>query len=157
MTGLDRVRELGARESGLAVVFTSRADGTVPASIVNAGVLDHPVTGEPVVAFVARGAVRKLPNLRARPRLTIVFRSGWVWVAVEGVAELAGPDDPLAGLEPAHVPRLLRDVYAAAVGGTRDEWAELDGVMAAERHTAVLVRPALVYSGAPSTTRTYVR
>lgn len=146
VTGLDRARDLGARESGLAVVLTSRADGTSQASIVNAGVLDHPVTGEPVVGFVARGAVRKLTNLRARPRLTVVFRSGWAWVAVEGDADLAGPDDPLAGLEPADVPRLLRDVYAAAVGGTRDDWAELDGVMAAERHAAVLVRPALIYS-----------
>jgi hypothetical protein len=131
---LDPARELGARESGLAVVFTSRADGTAPGSVVNAGVLDHPVTGEPVVAFVARGAVRKLANLRARPRLTIVFRSGWEWVAVEGHAELA--DDR----------RLLRDVYAAAVGGTGEEWAELDDVMAAERHTAVLVHPDRVYS-----------
>jgi hypothetical protein len=144
--GLDRVRELGARESGLAVVFTARADGTHQASIVNAGVLDHPVTGEPAVAFVARGAVRKLAHLRVRPRLTVVFRSGWEWVAVEGDADLAGPDDRLAGLEPADVPRLLRDIYAAAVGGTRDEWAELDGVMAAERHAAVLVRPTRIYS-----------
>jgi PPOX class probable F420-dependent enzyme len=150
VTGLDRVRELGARESGLAVVFTARADGTAQASIVNAGVLDHPVTGEPVVAFVARGAVRKLTNLRARPRLTVVFRSGWEWVAVEGDAELAGPDDPLPGLEPADVPRLLRDVYAAAVGGARDEWAELDDVMATERHAAVLVRPERVYSNSNS-------
>jgi PPOX class probable F420-dependent enzyme len=145
-TGLDRVWELGARESGLAVVFTTRADGSAPASVVNAGVLDHPVTGEPAVAFVARGRVRKLANLRARPRLTVVFRSGWEWVAVEGNADLAGPDDPLVGLEPADLPRLLRDVYAAAVGGTGDDWAELDGVMAAERHAAVLVRPERVYS-----------
>jgi len=132
--GLDRVRELGARESGLAVVFTTRADGTAPGSVVNAGVLDHPLTGEPVVAFVARGEVRKLANVRARPRVSLVFRSGWEWVAVEGEAEVAGD------------PRLLRDVYAAAVGGTSEEWAELDGIMAAERHTAVLVRPERVYS-----------
>ena len=134
MIGLDRVRELGARESGLAVVFTTRADGTAPGSVVNAGVLDHPLTGELVVAFVARGEVRKLANVRARPRVSLVFRSGWEWVAVEGEAEVAGD------------PRLLRDVYAAAVGGTSEEWAELDGIMAAERHTAVLVRPERVYS-----------
>ena len=140
------MRELGARESGLAVVFTSRADGTVQASIVNAGVLDHPVTGEPVVAFVARGEVKKLANLRVQPRLTVVFRSGWDWVAVEGVAEVVGPDDPLTGFEPPDVPRLLCDVYAAAVGGTGDEWAELDDVMTAERHAAVLIRPVRVYS-----------
>ena len=111
-----------------------------------AGVLDHPVRGEPVVAFVARGEARKLAILRVRPCLTVVFRAGWDWVAVEGVAELAGPDDPLARLEPAAVPRLLRNVYAAAVGGTQNDWAELDEVVAAERHAAVLVRPDRVYS-----------
>jgi len=137
---------LSARESGLAVVVTSRADGSAAASVVNAGVLDHPVTGEPLVGFVARGGVRKLANLRARPHVTVVFRSGWEWVAVEGDADLAGPDDALDGLDPSAVPGLLRDVYAAAAGGTHDDWAELDGVMAAERHTAVLARPERVYS-----------
>ncbi|MGH9032519.1 MAG: pyridoxamine 5'-phosphate oxidase [Acidimicrobiia bacterium] len=134
MIGLDRVRELGARESGLAVVFTTRADGTASGSVVNAGVLEHPVTGEPVVGFVARGEVRKLANVRMRPGVSLVFRSGWEWVAVEGEAEVAGD------------PRLLRDVYAAAVGGTSEEWAALDDVMVAERHAAVLVRPRRVYS-----------
>ena len=130
----------------MAIVATTRADGSAQASVVNAGVLDHPVTGEPVVGFVARGAVRKLANLRVRPRVTVVFRSGWEWVAVEGNADLAGPDDLLEGLEPSDIPRLLRDVYAAAVGGTHDDWAALEQVMATERHTAVLVRPARVYS-----------
>ena len=41
---------------------------------------------------------------------------------------------------------LLRHVYSAAVGGTEDQWGELDAMMAAERHTAVLVRPVRVYS-----------
>jgi hypothetical protein len=131
---LARVRELGERESGLAVVFTTRSDGTVQASVVNAGVVNHPGDGEPVVAFVARGLARKLAYLRARPRTTVVLRVGWEWVAVEGDAELPGD------------PRLLPRIYAAAVGGTHDEWAELGEVMAAERHTAVLVRPDRVYS-----------
>jgi len=143
---LERVKELGHRESGLAVVFTSRADGTAQASIVNAGVLADPITGQPIVGFVARGGVRKLANLRVRPRLTVVFRSGWEWAAVEGDARLAGPDDRLEGLDPADLPRLLRDIYAAAAGGSSDDWTELDQVMATERHTAVLVRPARGYS-----------
>ena len=146
MLGLDRARELGAQEDGLAVVVTSRADGSPQTSVVNAGVLDHPVTDEPVVGFVARGGSRKLGHLRRQPRVTLVFRSGWDWVAVEGDAELAGPDDPLEGLDDGALPRLLRVVYAAAVGGTHEEWVELDPVMAAERHTAVLVRPTRVYS-----------
>jgi PPOX class probable F420-dependent enzyme len=143
---LDRARELGAREHGLAVVTTSRADGSMQASVVNAGVLGHPVTGEPVVGFVARGRVRKLANLRIRPRVTVVFRSGWEWVAVEGDAELAGPEDVIEHLNPHDVSRLLRRIYAAAVGGSEDDWKELDRVMAAERHTAVLVRPARIYA-----------
>jgi hypothetical protein len=116
--------------------------------VVNAGVLDHPVTGEQVVGFVARGGVRKLANLRARPGLTVVFRSGWDWATVEGSADLAGPDDPLDGFALADLPRLLRTVYAAAVGGTQEDWSELDEKMAEERHTAVLVRVTRAYSNA---------
>ena len=145
MGQLDRVRELVAREHGLAVVTTLRADGSASASVVNAGVLDHPVTGDPVVAFVARGGTKKLANLRARPGATVVFRVGWEWAAVEGTAELLGPDDPLVGFDPDAVPELLRDVFAAA-GGTHDDWDEYDRTMAAERRTAVLVRPERVYS-----------
>ena len=144
--GLERARELGAKENGLAVVVTSRPDGSHQVSVVNAGVLDHPVSGAPMVGFVARDGAKKLPNLRRHPRLTVVFRSGWEWVAVEGEAELAGPDDALDGLDVGDVPRLLRTVYAAAVGGTADDWAELDEVMATERHTAVLVRAIRIYS-----------
>jgi len=43
---LDRAKELGAPEDGLVVVATIRTDGSAQASVVNAGVLDHPVTGE---------------------------------------------------------------------------------------------------------------
>ena len=144
--GLDQARELGAKENGLAVVITSRSDGSAQASVVNAGVLEHPVSGEPVVGFNARGEAKKLGNLRVQPRVTVVFRSGWDWVAVEGDADLAGPNDLLEGIGAADVPRLLREVYAAAVGGTQDQWVELDSVMASEGHTAVLVRPTRVYS-----------
>jgi PPOX class probable F420-dependent enzyme len=142
---LDRVRELGARENGLAIVVTTRADGSAQASVVNAGVLAHPSSAEPVVGFVARGRAVKLDNLRRRARATVVFRAGWEWVAVEGQTEIAGPDDALDGFDPASVPQLLRDVFSAA-GGTHDDWDEYDRVMAAERRAAVLVRPERVYS-----------
>jgi hypothetical protein len=149
VAGLDRVRELGARESGLAIVVAGRSDGSPYASVVNAGVIDHPLTGEPVVAFVARGGTRKLPNLRRRPRVTVVFRSGWDWLAVEGDVELAGPDDVLPSIEPAEIPALLRLIYAAAVGGTSDDWRNLDAVFVEERHTAVLIRPVRTHSSLP--------
>ena len=146
---LELARDLGAKESGLAVVVTSRADGTAQNSVVNAGVLDHPVTTLLVVGFVARGGTRKLAHLRARPRTTVVFRSGWEWVAVEGDAELVGPDDDHEAVDPSEMAGLRRTVCAAAVGGTADEWAALDEVMDAERHTAVLIRPVRVYSNPP--------
>jgi hypothetical protein len=145
VSGLDRARELSARENGLAVAITMRANGLPRASVVNAAVVNHPVTGEPTVAFVSRGVARKLSDIRDRPRVTVVFRSGWEWIAVEGPAELAGPLDPLPGLANESVRLLLRAVYAAAVGGSSDDWAELDASMAAEGHTAVLVQVVRVY------------
>ena len=149
MEALDLAHDLGSRESGLAVVVAQRADGSPYASVVNAGVLFHPVTGDRVVGFVTRGGSKKLPNLRRDPRVTVVFRSGWDWVAIEGDAELAGPEDPLVGVAKEDLGSLLRDIYAAAVGGTADDWQELDQKMADERHTAVFVRPIRGYSGTP--------
>jgi hypothetical protein len=52
---------------------------------------------------------------------------------------IAGPDDPLAGVDASDVPALLRTVFRAA-GGTHDDWDEYDRVMAAERRAAVFVR-----------------
>jgi PPOX class probable F420-dependent enzyme len=127
-------------DHGLVVVSTTRDDGTVQSSVVNAGVLDHPVTGDPVVGLVAAGSSRRLVNLRARPRATVVIRAGWRWAGVEGPVDLAGPDDPLAGVESDALPGLLRDIFTAA-GGAHDDWDEYDRVMATERRVAVLVRP----------------
>jgi PPOX class probable F420-dependent enzyme len=145
MTDLSEFGRLVARDHGLCVVSTLRADGTIASSVANAGVLDHPVTGDPVVAMVSRGDARRLANLRARPRATLVVRSGWEWVAAEGPVDLAGPDDPLGGLEAERIRLLLREIFAAA-GGTHDDWETYDRVMAQERRAAVLVRPERVYS-----------
>ena len=146
MRELTRARELGSRESGLAVVIAHRQNGSPYASVVNAGIIDHPVNAEPVVAFVARGGTKKLPNLRLHARVTVVFRSGWDWVAVEDDVELAGPEDPLRGFAIVDLPQLLREIYASAAGGSPDDWRELDAVMAEEGHTAVLLRPIRSYS-----------
>ena len=116
---------------------------TVPAKVLHQ-MLDHPLTGRPVVGLVARGGSRKLANLRARPQATIVVRSGWEWAAAEGRAELAGPGDPLPGIGAEELRLLLRAVFTAA-GGTHDDWATYDRVMAAEGRTAVLVEPRRVY------------
>jgi PPOX class probable F420-dependent enzyme len=131
-------------DHGLVVVSTARADGTIQSSVVNAGVLDHPMSGDPVVAFVAAGASKRLVNLRARPRATVVLRAGWQWAGVEGPTELAGPDDQLDGLDAERVPALLRDIFKAA-GGQHEDWDEYDRVMADERRVAVFVRPERVF------------
>ena len=92
MTTLNDAVALAAGESGLAVVSTVRADGSVQASLVNVGLLPHPAGGQPSLGFTTYGKV-KLANLRARPQLAITFKNGWQWATVEGRAELAGPDD----------------------------------------------------------------
>jgi PPOX class probable F420-dependent enzyme len=145
VTDLSEFATLIAADHGLCVVSTVRADGSVQSSVVNAGVLTHPVTGQEVVGFVARGGTRKLANLRERPRITVVVRAGWQWAAAEGPADLIGPDDALPGFAPDALPQLLRDVFTAA-GGEHDDWDTYDRVMAEERRTAVLVTPDRVYS-----------
>ena len=49
MTTLHEAAALASRESGLVVVATLRANGTIQSSLVNAGVLAHPATGEDVL------------------------------------------------------------------------------------------------------------
>jgi len=144
MTTLEEAADLASSEIGLAVVSTVRGDGTVQASLVNAGVVAHPGTGEPACAFVTYGKV-KLANLRARPQIAVTFRDGWRWATVEGTAELAGPDDPQPWVTGDALRLLLREVFAAA-GGSHDDWAEYDRVMAEQRRTVVLITPGRVYS-----------
>jgi PPOX class probable F420-dependent enzyme len=145
VTGLTDAVALAADESGLAVVSTVRADGTVQASLVNVGLIPHPASGEHALAFVTYGRV-KLANLRARPAIAVTFRKGWQWATVEGVAELAGPTDPQPWLGDGDALRLLlRDVFTAA-GGTHDDWDAYDRVMAEQGRTVVVIAPTRVYS-----------
>lgn len=144
MATVEDVERLVALDYGLASVSTVRGDGSVQSTVVNAGVVDHPVSGTPVAAFVGRPSTRKIANLRANPTATLLWRAGWAWVALEGTAELVGPDDGLEGVAAEQLPALLRVVYEAA-GGQHEDWAEYDRVMAAERRMAVLVNPARIY------------
>lgn len=148
MTDLDDVQPLVDEQTGLAVVGTSRSDGTVQATVVNAGLLSHPRSGERVVAFVTRGGSRKHRHLQARPVCSVTFRRGWRWATVEGEAELLGPDDPAEGVDADRRRLLLREIFRAA-GGTHDDWDEYDRVMARQRRLAVLVTPRRVYASQP--------
>jgi PPOX class probable F420-dependent enzyme len=145
MTDLTQFADLVPQEHGLCVLSTLRPDGSIQASVLNAGVLPDPERGDPVVGLVAAGGSRKLANLRRDPRATIVIRAGWQWATVEGTAELIGPDDPRGDIDAEALRQLLREVFRAA-GGSHDDWDEYDRVMADERRTVVLIRPSRVYS-----------
>jgi PPOX class probable F420-dependent enzyme len=137
------VQALAAEDHHLTVVATTRADGTVQSSVVNAGVLTHPTTGVDVFAFVTYGPA-KLSHLRARPVLAATVRSGWRWLSVEGTAELIGPDDPADGIDEEGLRLLRRKVFAAA-GGTHDDWDAYDRTMAEQRRAVVLITPTRIY------------
>jgi PPOX class probable F420-dependent enzyme len=144
VTTLEEAVALATDDRGLAVIATLRADGTIQASLVNTGIIVHPSTGEPVLAFVTNGRA-KLSNLRVRQQVTATLRNGWRWAAVEGIAEIAGPDDtkPYATGDSLRV--LLRTVFVSA-GGEHEDWEEYDRVMAQERRAAVLITPRRIYS-----------
>ncbi len=143
MSGLEEFARLVAGDHGLCVVSALRPDGTIQSSVVNAGVLPHPVTGAQVVGLVSRGDAARLRYLRAKPRATVVVRASWQWAAAEGPVELAGPDDPMPGVDAERLRLLLREIFTAA-GGTHDDWPTYDQVMATERRVAVLVSPERV-------------
>lgn len=136
---LERVRQFVAADHGLASVSVVRADGTPHTSLVNAGVVTHPLTGREVVGYVTYGPV-KLRALAARPATSILWRAGWRWLGVDGDCELIGPDTTLD----VDVPQLLRDVFTGA-GGTHDDWDTYDRVMRDEGRVAVLVAPSRIY------------
>ena len=133
MPDLAVVRDLAALADHFAVLATSRKDGTVHASLVKAGVLDHPDTGEASVGIVVGGDARKLGHLRTTGQATIVFSRGARWVAVDGPVRITEADEGTERVAP-----ILRSVYTAA-GGTHDDWDQFDRAMADEGRCAVLV------------------
>jgi PPOX class probable F420-dependent enzyme len=145
-TSLALFAEIASLDHGLVVVSAQRGDGTIVASLVNAGVMQHPLDGDEVVAFVARG-LRKLEHLRRDNHVTVVARSGWRWAGVEGLATVIGPDDPHPGVDAEALRLLLRDVFTAA-GGTHDDWDAYDKTMADDRSAVVLVKPTRTYPAA---------
>jgi PPOX class probable F420-dependent enzyme len=136
---LDGLVRIAAEDHYLAIVSTVRADGSVHSSLVNAGAVPHPRTGERCLAFVTYGRA-KLANLARRPGCTLAFRAGWQWAAADGRAEIIGPADTDAE----SLRQLLRDIFTAA-GGTHDDWDTYDRVMREEGRVAVLVTLDRVY------------
>lgn len=144
MTNLSVFRDVAAGDHNLCVVSTLREDGSVQSSVVNAGVLGHPVADGEVVGLVAMGGSQKLRNLRADPRISVVARAGWQWATVEGTAEIIGPDDAHPAVDGDALRLMLREIFRAA-GGTHDDWDAYDRVMADDRRAAVLITPRRSY------------
>ncbi len=138
MTDLDNLRELAAADDYLAVLAVTRPDGRIHASVVKAGVLDDPRTGEPGVGAVVARSALKLAALRRTGRAAVTFKSGYRWAAVEGPVRLEGPDDPPPPGSGPSVASILRLVYRAA-GGTHDDWDEFDRTMADDRRCALFL------------------
>ena len=145
MANIEDFRKLVPGDHGLVTVSAIRPNGTISSSVVNAGVLPHPLSGETVVGMVARGGTKKLANWRERPYANVVIRSGWQWAAAEGRVDLIGPDDPEPGIDAERLRLLLREIFTAA-GGTHDDFDAYDRVMREERRTAVFVHPDRVYA-----------
>lgn len=143
MAGLDDVRRIATADHHLAVLAIARADRSVQASLVSAGVIDDPIDGTPSVGLVAGGGTAKLALLRANPLATIVFTHGFEWVAVAGSVRLVGPDDPAPG--ELDLPATIRSIFVAA-GGTHEDWGAFDRAMADERRCAVFVHAHAVTS-----------
>jgi PPOX class probable F420-dependent enzyme len=144
MIDLSSFTKLVPLDNGLCVLSTVRGDGGIHSCVVNAGVSQHPLTATEVVGLVAAGGTRKLRNLRADPSATIVVRAGWEWAAVEGTADIIGPDDPHRDVDAESLRLLLRDIFRAA-GGAHDDWDAYDKVMAEERRAAVFITPRRAY------------
>jgi hypothetical protein len=143
MADLADVTRLATADHHLAVFTVARPDGTVHASVVSVGVMADPVDRSPGVAAVLGGGARKLDLLRSMGRATVVCKAGGDWAAVSGPVRLVGPDDGKElGLD---VPATIRSVFTAA-GGTHEDWAEFDRVMAADRRCAVFVRADAISS-----------
>jgi hypothetical protein len=142
MPDLDDIQTMAGEDGNLAVLSVARADRSVHSSVVSAGVIPDPVDGGPGVGLVAMGGSVKLRLLRSAANATVLFKSGYRWIAVSGPTRLIGPDDGTdLGFD---VPEVIRSVYRAA-GGEHDDWDEFDRVMANDRRCAVFLRAERIY------------
>lgn len=145
--GLALIALRASENRSLAVIITAGDEQDPQVSVVNAAIINHPVTGDPAVAFVSRRGP-KLRNLRRHQRATLVFQAGWEWVATRGDIELSGPDDPHHGIDDDTQRQLLRTIYNAA-GGSHSDFDQYDRAMLAERRCVVLLQPEHIWTNPP--------
>ena len=127
-------------ETGLATVSTTQADGRVLSSVVNCGVIEHPITGATCVAFVSGSKAARLKHIDRGSQVTISVRRGWAWSSVTGPADLIRPENPPEDIDHEKMRLLLREVFHAA-GGLHDDLDEYDRAMAQEKRVVICVNP----------------
>ena len=125
-------------ETGLATVSTTQADGRVLSTVVNCGIIKHPLTGSTCVAFVSGGNAACLKHVDCGSQVTVSVRRGWAWSSATGPADLIRPGSLPENINAEKMRLLLREVFHAA-GGTHDDLQEYDRAMAEEKRVVVCV------------------
>ena len=147
MTTPEEAAALARNERGLVVVATLRGDGTIQSSLVNAGIVPHPVTGESTLAFVTNGPV-KLANLRPAPGDRHVPATAGSGQQSKDTPSWLGRTIPIPGSTPndsAYCSERSSPMPAASTTTgtpTTEPWPR----NAEERRAAVLVRPDRFYT-----------
>ena len=129
-----------SEETGLATVSTTQADGRVLSSVVNCGMIKHPLTGDTCVAFVSGSKAARLKHIDRGSQVTISARRGWVWSSATGPADLIRPEKRPESIDAEQMRLLLREVFHAA-GGVHDDLEEYDRAMAQEERVVVCITP----------------
>ena len=132
-----------SEETGLVTVSTTQVDGRVLSSVVNCGMIEHPLTGATCVAFVSGSRAARLKHIDRGSQVTITARRGWAWSSVTGPADLIRPEQVPESIDKEQMRLLLREVFHAA-GGVHDDLEEYDRAMAQEGRVVVCVTPERV-------------
>ena len=129
-----------SEETGLATVSTTQTDGRVLSTVVNCGMIEHPLTGDVCVAFVSGSKAARLKHIDRGSQVTISVRRGWAWSSATGPADLIRPEKLPEGIDTEQMRLLLREVFHAA-GGVHDDLEEYDRAIAQEKRVVVCVTP----------------
>ena len=132
-----------SEETGLVTVSTTQVDGRVLSSVVNCGMIEHPLTGATCVAFVSGSKAARLKHIDRGSQVTITARRGWAWSSVTGPADLIRPEQVPESIDKEQMRLLLREVFHAA-GGVHDDLEEYDRAMVQEGRVVVCVTPERV-------------
>ena len=127
-------------ETGLATVSTTQIDGRILSTVVNCGMIEHPITGDTCVSFVSGSNAARLKHIERGSQVTVSVRRGWVWSSVTGPAYLIKPESLPEGIDSEKMRLLLREVFHAA-GGVHHDLEEYDEAMDGEKRVVVCVSP----------------